>query len=237
MNKPFQAGEYTILVADDDAYITELIQMYLRNQGFTVVCAATGSEAMHRVRHQTIHLVVLDIMMPDKDGWEVCQSIRKTSDLPILMLTAKGESEDKLRGFGLGADDYMIKPFDPNELTARIISLIRRAYASLRQLKLPSSVQFNSLLVETASHTVYVDNEIVEVTPREYKLLLAFVQHPNQVLNRQQLLDLVWGNDYVGDDRVVDATVKRLRQKLTSESTQWSVETVRGTGYKLRVEL
>jgi DNA-binding response OmpR family regulator len=210
--------------------------MYLAGSGFQVVCAGTGSEALRIMKLQPIHLIVLDVMMPDKDGFRICEEIRSGSDVPILMLTAKGESEDKLRGFGLGADDYTVKPFDPNELIARIVSLLRRTYSSLRQLKLPSSVRIGSLLVETASRQVYVENDFVELTPKEYKLLLAFVQHPNQVLERQQLLDLVWGDDYDGEDRVVDATVKRLRQKLAPESTDWSLETVRGAGYLLRTE-
>jgi DNA-binding response OmpR family regulator len=236
MEKTFHSGSYTVLIADDDVYITDLIRMYLAGNGFQVVCASTGSDALRIVRTQPIHLIVLDIMMPDKDGWLICREIRSSSDVPILMLTAKGESEDKLRGFGLGADDYIVKPFDPNELVARIVSLLRRTYSSLRQLKLPSSVRIGTLTIETASHQVYIDNDLVELTPKEYKLLLAFVQHPNQVLARQQLLDIVWGDDYFGEDRVVDVTVKRLRQKLAPESPEWSLETVRGAGYMLRTE-
>ncbi|MCR8631927.1 MULTISPECIES: response regulator transcription factor [Paenibacillus] len=239
MDKPFHNSDYTILIADDDTYITELINMYLKSKGFHVLCAATGSEALELVRRHTIHLIVLDIMMPDKDGWAICTKIRETSDLPILMLTAKGESEDKIRGFGIGADDYMVKPFDPNELIARTVSLLRRSYSSLRQLKLPASIRVDNLTIETASRSVYLDNDIVELTPKEYKLLVSFAQHPNQVLERQQLLDLVWGEDYFGDDRVVDVTIKRLREKLSQEKEKstWSIETVRGAGYKLRTEV
>jgi DNA-binding response OmpR family regulator len=238
MDKPFLASDYTILIADDDTYITELINMYLRSKGFQVISAESGTDVLKLVRSHTVHLIVLDIMMPDKDGWTVCKQIRETSDLPILMLTAKGESEDKMKGFDTGADDYMVKPFDPNELIARIISLLRRTYSSLRQLKLPSSIRIDTLIIETASRSVYLDNDLVELTPKEYKLLLSFVQHPNQVLERQQLLDLVWGDDYFGEDRVVDVTIKRLRHKLCSEKgqTSWSIETVRGAGYKLRME-
>lgn len=236
MDKSFHAGSYTILIADDDMYIRDLIRMYLTGSGFQVVCAETGNAALQIARTRPIHLIVLDIMMPDQDGWSVCRDIRNGSDMPILMVTAKGESEDKLRGFAHGADDYIVKPFDPNELVARIVSLLRRTYSSLRQLQLPSRIRIGTLTVEAASHRVYVDDELVELTPKEYKLLLAFVQHPNQVLDRQQLLDVVWGDDYAGEDRVVDATMKRLRQKLTPEGPEWSLETVRGTGYMLRTE-
>lgn len=236
MSQPFQPSNFTLLAADDDPVILELIRLYLTNKGFQLLTAGNGKEALALLHKHTVHLVVLDVMMPEMDGWQLCQAIRESSDIPILMLTAKGESEDKLQGFGFGADDYIVKPFDPNELVARVTSLLRRTYASLRQIKLPASLQFGRLCIQTASHTVSIENELVEVTPKEYKLLLTLAQHVNQVLDRQQLLDLVWGDDYVGEDRVVDVTVKRLRQKLLDDAASWKIETVRGTGYKFITE-
>jgi DNA-binding response OmpR family regulator len=228
--------EYMILIVDDDPYITELIQLYLKDKGFNTLCCSAGDQALQVMQKQTIHLAVLDVMLPHLNGWDVLRKVRETSDMPVLMLTAKGESEDKIQGFGLGADDYIVKPFDPNELVVRIQSLLRRAYMQARQLTQPSVLHYGNLKVDTTAHTVNIDNEHIELTPREYKLLLTFIQHPNQVLDRQQLLDHVWGDDYFGEDRVVDVFVKRLRHKLTGESAHWSIETVRGAGYKFRVE-
>ncbi|OXM85175.1 response regulator transcription factor [Paenibacillus rigui] len=231
-------SDFTILIADDDPYITELIRLYLSNKGYTLLSCASGSEVLPLIRSSRIHLLLLDIMLPGLDGWEVCRSLREMSDMPILMLTAKGESEDKALGFGLGADDYMVKPFDPNELVMRVGSLLRRAYTytqTRRQMAAPAPLQFDTMRIDTAAHTVTIQQELIELTPREYKLLLTFANHPNQVLDRQQLLDLVWGGDYFGEDRVVDVTVKRLRHKLSEESGYWSIETVRGTGYKFKV--
>jgi DNA-binding response OmpR family regulator len=234
MNPSINPSDYTILIVDDDSYITELIQLYLSNKGFHILTCAAGDEVLPIVTSHTVHLLVLDIMLPHMSGWDVCRTIRKTSDLPILMLTANGESEDKLQGFGLGADDYIVKPFDPNELVVRITSLLRRTYTHARQLTMPATLQFDTLKIDTNAHTVTIDNELVELTPREYRLLLTFVQHPNQVLDRQQLLDHVWGDDFYGEDRVVDVFVKRLRHKITDDSEPWSIETVRGAGYKFR---
>lgn len=235
--KEFQnAKQFTIVVADDDQYITELIILYLQKAGFVALPAYDGREAISIVETKNTHLLILDIMLPGMDGWEICESIRKTSNLPIIMLTARGESEDKLHGFGLGADDYVVKPFDPNELVARVFSLLRRTYTNTRQPPPAGTVQWDTLKIDTAGHTVTIEDEYVDLTPREYQLLLTFVQHPNQVLDRQQLLDLVWGEDYEGEDRVVDVFVKRLRQKLSDDHTSWSIETVRGAGYKFKVE-
>lgn len=236
MDTRINPAGYTVLVADDDTNISELIRLYLAGHGFRVLQAGTGTRALELIRSETVHLVLLDVMMPDMDGWAVCREIRAASDLPVLMVTARGESEDKLKGFGLGADDYIVKPFDPNELTARVLSQLRRTYSNLRQVKPPASIRVGSLRIETASRLVILEDDQVELTPREYKLLLAFVQHPNQVLSRQQLLDLVWGDDFDGEDRVVDATLKRLRSKLVAEAPPgWSIETLRGAGYMFRL--
>jgi DNA-binding response OmpR family regulator len=237
MNDKVDMKDYTILVVDDDDYITELVQLYLKNKGFYVISASNGKEALKAMEEKEIHLLILDIMLPNINGWKVCETVRKKSDIPILMLTAKGESEDKLRGFLLGTDDYMVKPFDPNELVARVVSLLRRSYTLPQLVKPTAKIQFGTLEVDTIAYVVTINNELVDVTPREYQLLLTFARHPNQVLERQQLLDLVWGEDYIGEDRVVDVFVQRLRHKLSDEAATWKIETVRGIGYKFRVEM
>jgi DNA-binding response OmpR family regulator len=227
---------YNILVVDDDIYINEMIQLYLKNKGFHIVSAYSGPEALNFLQANTFHLTVLDIMLPEMSGWEVCQSIREYSEMPILMLTAKGENEDKVKGLSLGADDYLVKPFDPNELVARVISLLRRSYAISKKVINRSFNQFGELRIDTFGRTVSIGNDFIDLTPREFQLLLILTQHPNQVFDRQQLLDLVWGEDYMGEDRVVDVFVTRLRSKLTSDQDRWKIETIRGIGYKFKVE-
>lgn len=227
---------YTILVVDDDIYINEMIQLYLRNKGFQIVPAYSGPEALSCLQMNAIHLVILDIMLPGMNGWDVCQSLREHSEIPILMLTAKGESEDKVKGLILGADDYLVKPFDPNELVARVVALLRRSYTIPKKLTTMSFIQYGNLMINTVSRTVSVRNEFIDLTPREFELLLILSQHPNQVFDRQQLLDLVWGEDYFGEDRVVDVFVTRLRSKLSIEQDKWKIETVRGIGYKFMVK-
>ncbi|MGG5254373.1 response regulator transcription factor [Neobacillus sp. SM06] len=227
--------DFTILVVDDDLYINEMIHLYLKNKGFRTTAAFTGKEALEKWQKEGAHLIILDIMLPDLNGWEVCKEVRKTSQIPILMLTAKGESEDKLKGFEIGADDYLVKPFDPNEMVARVQSLLKRAYL-IPPPDNHSLFQFGRLKIDPAGRSVTIENIQVELTPREYKLLLILCQHPNQVLARQQLLDQVWGEDFLGEDRVVDVFVTRLRAKLASGMDGWRIETIRGIGYKFKVE-
>lgn len=236
MTEPFHASNYQILVVDDDPLIVDVIRMYLESKQFPVVFASNGNQGLAIIKRGGIDLIVLDVMMPDMDGFTMCERIRATSAMPILMVTAKGESPDKLRGFDLGADDYLVKPFDPNELVARVTSLLRRAYQTKETH--PSSeaiLQFGQLRIDMIRHTVAIDEHLVDLTAREYQLLCIFAQHPNHVLERQQLLDLVWGIDYLGDDRVVDVFVKRIRQKLTPSDSHWAIVTIRGMGYKFEV--
>lgn len=230
------AENFTILVVDDDPYINEMICLYLKNNRFQTISAFSGREALKLWKLSSPHLIVLDIMLPDINGWEVCAELRTTSLLPILMLTAKGESDDKVKGFEIGADDYLVKPFDPNEMVARIKSLLKRSYLIAVPPTVKSKLVYGGLEVDPAGRTVTVENKFVDLTPREYQLLLIFCQHPNQVLTRQQLLDQVWGSDYFGEDRVVDVFVTRLRSKLPSATNEWSIETIRGAGYKFKVE-
>lgn len=235
MEELLQLADYNILVVDDDENITDLIRMYLANKGFHVLCAGNGVDGLSMVQNGNVHLIVLDLMMPDMDGWELCKRVREQSDVPILMVTARGESTDKLQGFSLGADDYIVKPFNPNELVARVTSMLARTYTRKKVTPL-TAIQFDTLLINTVSHVVTVRGELADLSPREYQLLRMFADHPNQVLDRQQLLDLVWGIDYIGEDRVVDVVVKRLRKKLRYEHEKWSIRTIRGTGYQFKVE-
>lgn len=236
MQETFEPGDFHVLVVDDDRNINQLIRMYLEHRGFQVSYAFDGGAGLVTLERAHIHLVILDLMMPDMDGWEMCKRVRLQSDIPILMLTARGDSLDKLYGFNIGADDYLVKPFDPNELVARTMSLLRRTYQSRVNIEPVRTIRFGNLSIDTVSHTVSTSGQAVLLTPREYQLLRIFTEHPNQVLSRQQLLDFVWGIDYDGEDRVVDVFVKRLRQKLVSDHSAWSIVTIRGEGYKFRVE-
>ncbi len=236
MSDTFRPQDFHILVVDDDRNINVLIRMYLEHQGFQVSCAYDGVAGLANVESGTVHLVILDLMMPEMDGWEMCRRVRELGDIPILMLTARGDSSDKLRGFEIGADDYLVKPFDPNELVARTISLLRRTYQPRVNITPVTAIRIESLVIDTTAHAVWMHGQQVILTPREYQLLRMFAEHPNQVLNRQQLLDFVWGIDYIGEDRVVDVFVKRLRQKLRPDSDTLSIETMRGEGYKFKVE-
>ena len=260
MDETFRASDYHILVVDDDPNILLLVRMYLLHRGFQVSCADDGIAGLEQVERGYVHLVILDLMMPVMDGWELCRRVRERGDIPILMMTARGDNSDKLHGFEIGADDYLVKPFDPNELVARTTSLLRRTYQPRVNITPLSALRFGTLLIDTAARTVSVSGQSVILTPREYQLLRILTEHPNQVLSRQQLLDFVWGIDYFGEDRVVDVFVKRLRQKLghnrtpaqrensrqtnASESGEklhsnkgrWSIVTIRGEGYSFKLE-
>ncbi len=227
---------YTILIVDDDVHITEVIQLFLQNKGYLVVTAGTGVSALQHLRTQTIHCMVLDLMLPDMTGLEVCEQTRKMSDLPILMLTAKGERDDKIQGLQYGADDYLVKPFDPYELIARVGSLLRRTYIMPKQTTLKPVITYDTLQIDTVEMTVKIRNALVYLTPREFQLLVTFTKHPNRVFHRQHLLDVVWGEDYFGEDRVVDVMVTRLRNKLATDHERWKIETIRGIGYKFKVD-
>jgi DNA-binding response OmpR family regulator len=219
MDDTFRASDYHVLVVDDDRNISLLVQMYLVHRGFHVSCVHDGLAGLEQVESGYVHLIILDLMMPGLDGWEMCKRIRERGDIPILMMTARGDATDKLHGFEIGADDYLVKPFDPNELVARTTSLLRRTYQPKVNITPLAALRFGTLVIDTAAHSVAVNGRSVVLTPREYQLLRILTEHPNQVLNRQQLLDFVWGIDYFGEDRVVDVFVKRLRQKLGHSRT------------------
>ena len=225
-----------ILVADDDLNICELLRLYLEKEGLEVVMAHDGEEAVARFESEKPSLILLDIMMPKLDGWQVCRQIRQKSDCPIIMLTAKGETFDKVLGLELGADDYVVKPFDTKEIVARIKAVLRRsgpAGAAANEVK---EVSYDKLTVNMTRYELKVDGKVVDAPPKELELLFHLASNPNRVFTRDQLLDEVWGFEYYGDSRTVDVHIKRLREKLEGVSDQWSLKTVWGVGYKFEVK-
>ena len=224
------AGE-TILVVDDEANIVELAALYLEQEGFRVLSATDGASALEIIARQPPALLVLDLMLPEVDGWEVCRQLRSgrvAPDLPIIMLTARDDDVDKIVGLELGADDYVTKPFNPRELVARVKAILRR---TRRAAQPQAPVHAGDVTVDPARHEVTVAGQPVELRPKEFDLLLALAEHRGIVLSREQLLNLVWGYDFYGETRTVDVHVAHLRKKLTGSSAE--IETVMGVGYKL----
>ena len=219
-----------ILIVDDEARIREMIREYTSLEGYEIDEAGNGEEALELFRQKEYTLVILDVMMPKIDGWTVCREIRKTSQIPVIMLTARGEEYDKLFGFELGVDDYMVKPFSPKELLARIKAIVRRSSQHPENAAKDDSISFEGLKIEFSSRNVYVDGTIVNLTPKNYELLNFFIDNPNKVFSRQQLLNSVWGYDFYGEDRTVDTHVKMLRESLGDYRK--FIVTVWGTGYK-----
>ena len=224
-----------ILIVDDDINICELLRLYIEKEGFTVIIANDGATAVKMFREQQPDLMLLDIMLPKLDGWQVCREIRKTSDKPIIMLTAKGETFDKVLGLELGADDYIVKPFDTKEVVARIKAVLRRAGASA-PVAAVQEVQYEKLLINLTNYELRVNGVQVDTPPKEMELIYHLASNPNRVYTRDQLLDEVWGFDYYGDSRTVDVHVKRLREKLEGVSDKWELRTVWGVGYKFETK-
>ncbi len=225
---------FKILIVDDDINICELLRLYLEKDGFLTVLAHDGQMAVKVFNESKPDLVLLDIMLPLLDGWQVCREIRKTADTPIIMLTAKGETFDKVLGLELGADDYITKPFDTKEVTARIKAVLRRT--KLSSANDTEVVEFDKLIVNLTNYELIVDGKNIDTPPKELELLFHLASNPNRVYTRDQLLDEVWGFDYYGDSRTVDVHVKRLREKLENVSDKWSLKTVWGVGYKFEVK-
>ena len=225
-----------ILVADDDLNICELLRLYLEKEGFEVVMAHDGEEAVAKFESEKPSLILLDIMMPKLDGWQVCRQIRQKSDCPIIMLTAKGETFDKVLGLELGADDYVVKPFDTKEIVARIKAVLRRSGPAGNAAGEVKEVSCDKLTVNMTRYELKVDGKVVDAPPKELELLFHLASNPNRVFTRDQLLDEVWGFEYYGDSRTVDVHIKRLREKLEGVSDQWSLKTVWGVGYKFEVK-
>ena len=224
----------SVLVVEDDRNIAELLQMYLEKEGYAVTTAFDGGQGLAKFRAIKPDLVLLDVMMPVMDGWAVCRTIRTESQTPVIMLTAKSETDDKVAGLKSGADDYITKPFEMREVLARIEAVLRRTGSSNTEIK-ARKLTFDKLIIDMDAFELIVDGKKVDTPPKEMELLFYLASSPNRVYTRNQLLDEVWGFDYFGDSRTVDVHVKRLREKLEGISEQWSVKTVWGVGYKFEV--
>ena len=224
----------SVLVVEDDQNIRELLQLYLEKEGYAVTVAADGGQGLAKYRSIKPDLVLLDVMMPVMDGWAVCRAIRSEGQTPVIMLTAKGETDDKVAGLKSGADDYITKPFEMKEVLARMEAVLRRADRTAPVQKARRLV-FDKLIIDMDAFELIVDGKKVDTPPKEMELLFFLASSPNRVYTRNQLLDEVWGFDYFGDSRTVDVHVKRLREKLEGISESWSLKTVWGVGYKFEV--
>jgi DNA-binding response OmpR family regulator len=222
-----------VLVIEDDPYICDLIILYAEKSGYIVSTANDGVKGLEMFCDSHPDLVILDIMMPEMDGWEVCKEIRRIDKTPVIMLTGKGENCDKLKGFDLGTDDYLVKPFDPNELMARIKALLRRTNP---MLDANETIELPLLNINLQQYKVICGKHEIVLPPKEMKLLYYLALHSNQVFTRQQILDQIWGWDFEGDPKTVDVHIKRIREKLGDSNPYWRVKTIRGVGYKFEVD-
>ena len=232
-----------ILIVDDDENIAELISLYLTKECFGTEIAGSGREALAAVETFEPHLIILDIMLPDMDGYEVCAEIRKRRQTPVIMLSAKGEILDKVLGFKIGADDYMVKPFDSSELVARVRAVLKRSNPApeISQVAQETEhqgeyVEYDGLLINITNYMVIFEGKQIDMPPKELELLYYLTKRPNQVFTRDQLLDRLWGYDYIGDSRTVDVHIKRVREKVTGDQEHnWTIATIWGKGYKFEV--
>lgn len=222
-----------ILIADDQPAVHETLGAYLDVEGYTHSDAMDGEEALSLAQLKSPDLIILDLMMPKLNGMDVCREIRKTSQVPIIMLTAKGEEIDRILGLELGADDYIIKPFSPREVVARVKAVLRRF--SEQDSQTTNILRFDNLEINLSHYEVIANGETIPFTPKEVEILYFLASHPSQVFNREQILSKVWGYDYFGDTRAVDTQIKRIRQKLPQEGVSWEIKTVYGVGYKFEV--
>ena len=224
----------SVLIVEDDVNILELLQMYLEKEGYAVTTASDGIQGLSKFRAIQPDMVLLDVMMPGMNGWEVCKAIRAESHTPVIMLTAKGETDDKVMGLKTGADDYITKPFEMREVLARIEAVLRRSDPAATKEK-PRRLVFDNLIIDMDAFELTVGGKKVDIPPKEMELLYYLASSPNRVYTRNQLLDEVWGFDYFGDSRTVDVHVKRLREKLEGASDRWNLKTVWAVGYKFEV--
>ena len=224
-----------ILVCDDDKNICELLRLYLEKDNFAVSIANDGEEALTKFNIKEPDLMLLDVMMPRLDGWQVCREVRKKSDCPIIMITAKGETFDKVLGLELGADDYVVKPFDVKELSARVKAVLRRTRSHAPAKSDNEIIKFENIEISLQKYELKLNGKSVDVPPKELELLYFLAYNRNRVFTRDQLLDKVWGFDYLGDSRTVDVHIKRLREKLEGASDKWILKTVWGVGYKFEI--
>ena len=219
-----------ILVVDDDPHIRELVEVFLVQEGFEVLAAADGMHALELLESSPVDLVILDIMMPRMDGWELCKELRELYDMPLLMLTAKGETTQKVKGFQLGTDDYMVKPFEPVELVARVKALLKRYRISISQ-----NVTVGNVVLNRHTYTLQVGDQSLTLPLKEFELLFKLASYPGKTFSREQLIEQIWGFDYEGDERTVDVHIKRLREKFPDGQYGFRIATIRGLGYRLEV--
>jgi len=220
-----------LLVADDDPYIRELLRLLFRKEGYTVHEAENGEQASVILNTATIHAAIVDIMMPVKNGWELCEEIRRDYDIPVLLLTAKGGLDDKEKGYLSGTDDYLVKPFEPKELLFRVKALLRRYQVVSAEL-----IRLNGTVIDRNSYEVKIGGEAVALPLKEFELLAQLASHPGRIFTREQLVQLIWGADYEGDSRTVDVHIKRLRERFADQADDFVITTVRGIGYKVEVK-
>lgn len=221
-----------ILIVEDEANIRELLRLYLEREGYTVLEAENGVEGIKKWKSDKPDMLLLDVMMPVMDGWAVCREIRAESDVPIIMLTAKGETADRVSGLEMGADDYIVKPLEMPEVIARVRAVFRRMAPD----DAPEKLSFDNLVIDKQAYDLVIKGKRVDAPPKEIELLYFLASSPNRVFTRAQLLDDVWGFDYFGDTRTVDVHVKRLREKLEGVSDKWELKTVWGVGYKFEIK-
>ncbi len=217
-------------MVDDDPHIRELVSVFLRAEGFTVATAVDGLDALEQLAHQKADLVILDVMMPNMDGWELCQTLRASYDLPLLILTAKGETAQKVKGFELGTDDYLVKPFEPVELVMRVKALLKRYRIAASQ-----TVQIGELLMDRRTFEITVHGEIFTLPLKEFELLFKLASYPGQTLARDRLIEEIWGYDFAGNERTLDVHVNRLRERFPEVQHSFKITTIRGLGYRLEV--
>jgi two-component system OmpR family response regulator len=220
-----------ILLVDDDAHIRQLVRVLLQREGFAIVEAADGAEALALLDTVTVDLVILDLMMPNMDGWELCRRLRAVAEVPLLMLTAKGETPDKVRGFQLGTDDYLVKPFEPVELVMRVKALLKRYRIATAQ-----TVQVGDLFMDQKTFDVRVEGEKITLPLKEFALLFKLASYLGQTLSRDQLIEDIWGYDFEGNERTLDVHINRLRQRFPEDRHSFKIRTIRGLGYRLEVE-
>lgn len=219
-----------ILIVDDDPHIRELSSLFLRNDGFEVYEASDGADAISKLNAIKVDLFVIDVMMPNMDGWELCRELRAAYDLPILMLTAKGETSQKLKGFQLGTDDYLVKPFEPLELVARVKALLKRYHIAASQ-----RIQIGELTMDRKTFEVKANGEDLTLPLKEFELLFKLASYPGRTFSREQLIEDIWGYDFVGTDRTLDVHINRLRERFPEEKYSFKITTIRGLGYRLEI--
>lgn len=221
----------TVLIVDDDPHIRELVQWYLKKEGYKTLEAHNGKEALLLLETNQIDLVVLDIMMPEMDGWEFCKACKKERDIPIMMVTAIGEPNQRIKGFQLGTDDYLVKPFEPLELVLRVKALLKRY-----RIQVSETIQVGNVVIHRLTREVFIDNKVLPLPPKEFDLLEKLASYPGQIFTRTALIEGIWGMDFEGDDRTIDVHIKRLREKFAEVTDSFKITTVRGLGYRLEVQ-